>query len=191
MRKICCSLKIAADALVDLRRGRAVVTERLLEHDARGRRDQRLLRQRLRRSARTGPAPVERKNARTLLVAAAQQLTRAARSHRRRCVDLAVARGARRIAPSFLIELACRGASGSWPAPAPDTPRATARCAPTPMMRDSPSSCPAQQRRYSAGSSLRMARSPVPPKRTRSKVGKRLHEDTLACDRARNYTPLP
>ena len=46
MRKICVSGKMLADALVDLRGRRTVVAERLLQHDARDRRDQRVPRQR-------------------------------------------------------------------------------------------------------------------------------------------------
>src|SRR5665213_4433344 len=57
-------------------------------------------------------------------------------------------------------------------------------------MRDSADTCPAAWRRYRAGRSLRVTRSPVPPKSNMSNVGSTANEKSSIC-RQRSVASAP
>ena len=176
MRKMLRLGEELADALVDLRGRSAVVAERLLQHDARDRRDQRLLRERLRQSARTGPAPVERKNTRTRS-AWPRTAPRAARSQPRTVRRHARTEGARRTAAISSYRTRCRGAFRSWRAPARDIPRASAGCAPTPMMRDAAVDLPGAAAPIQGGQELAHRQVAGAAEQDEIERGERLHAD--------------
>ena len=117
MRKICCSVKMRADALVDLRRGRAIVAERLLQHDARGRRHQRVLRQAFadRREQVRRRRQKERAHVVARGPAAASRQPR--RSHRSTWASiLHVARAcSANCCPALRVEVLAEVRLGSWP----------------------------------------------------------------------------